>query len=292
MAPSFTMAPSSTGVLIERQSLNWRNIKKGTITVFAAAYAVGDTLWTALLEQCQEFANNLAVSSGVSCVYSCIETLIKFAWWYRTFNSGNFETILNSLAGETKRDASGHTDWHVHWHNLNEDQQSNVRSQLPQTPGFWMHSRGDGSPDLPGPAAFHFAANGSNDTTVRHATNGTHGFIHTLSPAFNATTQSKRAVINDANDYFSFGDTVTGVKLSYIHPCDQNYGDFVEGDLDEVVNDLVQSFLQGGTDKYALEMDESNDPVLYGSVIVEGSGYGYNYEGIDFTPENRCHDEL
>ncbi|KAK4542488.1 hypothetical protein LTR36_006740 [Oleoguttula mirabilis] len=290
-----TAAPMPTGLLLERQGFSWRNFKKGTLTVFAAAYAVGDTLWVALVEQCQEFANNTAASTGVQCVYRCIETIIKFAWWYRTFNNGNFETILNSLAGETKRDASNHTGWHGHWHGLSADQQSDVRSQLPQTPGFWMHSIGDGSPDITGSAAFHFAADGANDASFRHVTNGSHGFLHTLTPTSNGTNsteQSKRAVLTDSNDYFSFGEDVTGVKLSYIHPCDQNYGDFAEGDLDEVVNDLVQSFLQGGADKYAIEVDGGSDPVLYGSLIVEGSGFGENYEGIDFTPENSCHDEL
>lgn len=38
----------------------------------------------------------------------------------------------------------------------------------------------------------------------------------------------------------------------------------------------------------------NNGPVMYGNLIVEGSGFGTNYEGIDFTPPyyQTCHDEL
>lgn len=38
----------------------------------------------------------------------------------------------------------------------------------------------------------------------------------------------------------------------------------------------------------------NNGPVMYGNLIVEGSGFGMNYEGIDFTPPyyQTCHDEL
>lgn len=236
------------------------------------------------------------VSSLVPCVYRCIETLFKFAWWWRSFNQGNAEAVLNAIGGggQRKRDAYGQTDWGAHWHALTVDQQANVRSQLPPTPGFWMHSVGKGSPDIPDSVAFHYAPDGTNSTLFRHVTNGTHGFVHNMQPSADTTPRHKRAFITQPNHHFTFGDDVAGIKLSYIHPCKlPSYGPWPESKADDLIQQFTESFEQGGADKFAIEMTEKHDPIIYGTLVIEQSGFGDDFEGIDFTPPNTiCRDEL
>ncbi|KAI7338433.1 hypothetical protein KC315_g1781 [Hortaea werneckii] len=277
--------------LSERAPTTWRDFKKGAVVILASAYMVGDTLWSKAVKTCKETYNGGEVETGVQCVFRCIETLFKFALWYRHLQSGNYEAILNYVTGEAKRDISGNVDWHGHWHSLDAHQKGLIRNQLPPTPGFWMHSIDNGTPGLPNSATFHFAADGFENASFRHVTNGTHGFLHPVIAAPSTNTSEKRAVLTFPDDSFKFGPGVSGIKLSYTHPCG-DYDEVDEDDLEEMVHNMVQSYLQGGVDKYAIEMDHKDTPIMLGTLIVEGSGFGSDYEGIDFVPDNSCHDEL
>jgi len=73
---------------------------------------------------------------------------------------------------------------------------------------------------------------------------------------------------------------------STINPLAERLARSYENDLEHIVDDMVQSFLQGGTDKFAMEFDVGNDPAMYGTMIIEKFGFGQNLEGIQFIPPN------
>ena len=198
-------------------------------------------------------------------------------------------------------------------------------------PGHFLHSVQSGSPNLSSSIGFHWAAHGKKEPSVRHVTNGTHGFVHTLSRSISKNRskrrtgsigktgshtkpptetkgsahshhapkakssakgrKEKRAILSDGVDSFSYGD-LNGVKLSYMHPCQKSYGKVSESDLVNWSSAFVRSFLQNGADKYALQMQLNGNLVLWGSLIVEQNGFGQNFEGIDFRPTTSCRDEL
>ncbi|KAH9835950.1 hypothetical protein Tdes44962_MAKER01869 [Teratosphaeria destructans] len=212
--------------LEERQLWNgFKQLGKGVFWFGVGAVGQGGEVWRNITNSCREFTNNpgvfsdsTAFANGQDCMYSVLFTSFHAAMYARgAYQTAiTFGNVMTGLAGggNGKPHVNGSVDWASIWSRADQDQKSQIRSQL-QGKGY-LHSLENGSPDVADSITFYLGHHENiTGPYFRHVTNGSHGFIHSVVPDTNAT-QSHGNQRRQSADVFGWkSDDVAGLKFSY-----------------------------------------------------------------------------